>query len=102
MNTYKKHGGRGVIVNQVSDKEICPERAQRAEGSLIASDRDFYPEEHRDEGPLQRKNRRHRSSPGDSSLLASRATSTLLVPRFSKLSWNADHYPLLPLFMYPE
>ncbi len=44
----------------------------------------------------------HDPEPRNGSLLASRATSTLLIPKSSKLSWNADHYPRLPLFMYPE
>jgi hypothetical protein len=33
MNTYAKSGGGAIIVNQLSDKDSCPE-------------------EHRDEGPL--------------------------------------------------
>src|SRR5712691_9304608 len=46
MNTYKKHTGeRSVIVNQISDKEICPERAlvpsavegSGAEGPIFSS-----------------------------------------------------------------
>ena len=65
----EKHRDEGPLL--VSDKEICPERAQRVEGSLLLSDeaclsrastgsegslfipdkKDFYPEEHRYEGP---------------------------------------------------
>src|SRR5229473_2515561 len=36
MNTYEKQGEGGpVIVNQESEKDSCPQRAQRVEGSLF-------------------------------------------------------------------
>src|SRR5260370_25530353 len=51
-NTYKKHGaGVSVMVNQISDEEICPEE-HRDEGPLCISDEEICLEEHRDEGPL--------------------------------------------------
>ena len=34
----KTPGGSGVIVNQISGEDICPERAQRVEGPLFNSD----------------------------------------------------------------
>src|SRR5712692_5841518 len=44
-NTYKKHGvGLRVMVNQESDKDSCPERAQRVEGPLRVSHNDSCPE----------------------------------------------------------
>src|SRR5258708_10488840 len=44
INTYEKHRGWVVIVNQIPDEGICPERAQRVEGSLFTChDRRFRP-----------------------------------------------------------
>ena len=41
------------MVNQTSDKDVCPERAQRVEGSLCVSDEDGHPERPKGvEGPL--------------------------------------------------
>ena len=67
----KNTGGGGLIVNYASDEDAYPERAQRVEGSLLASDQgclsratigsegsllesdeDSCPEEHRDDRPV--------------------------------------------------
>src|SRR5260370_2458347 len=71
INTYEKHEGWGVIANYASDEDAYPERAQRVEGPLLASDQgclsratigcegsllesdeDSRPEEHRDGRPV--------------------------------------------------
>jgi hypothetical protein len=40
INTYEKDRGRGVIVNQIPDKGICPEE-YHDEGSLFSPDEGF-------------------------------------------------------------
>jgi hypothetical protein len=40
INTYEKQGVGGLIVNQIPRAGICPERAQRVEGTLFVSRRD--------------------------------------------------------------
>src|SRR5260370_40440108 len=72
INTYEKHGGWGVIANYASAEDAYPERAQRVEGPLLASDQgclsratigcegsllesdeNSRPDEHRDGGPVR-------------------------------------------------
>src|SRR5258708_24510261 len=52
MNTYEKHRGEGLIVNQTSDEGCLSRATIGSEGSLLESDEGICPEEHRDEGSL--------------------------------------------------
>ena len=54
-----KNRGKGypIIVNQTPDEGCLSRATNPSEGSLLLSDKDTCPEEHRDEGPLRTADR---------------------------------------------